>query len=164
VCGDAGPDRCNNDLGMTSFDLLGESQPEVSTLGVVNPKNKGSDATWRRLPVIPATSDRRWRTPPLLLLFYANPGVGVRDVEGGRRVGGEDTWWRRLGLGGGEEVSGEFGRGIASMREKGPMVGEKILGRRCGEGGDAWAAAYVGKEMLGRLRQGFGIAAQPVQN
>jgi hypothetical protein len=77
----------------------------------------------------------------------------------------EDTWWRRLGLGGGEEVSGEFGRGIASMRENGPMVGEKILGRWCGEGGDAWAAAYLGKEeMVGRQCRCFGIAGQPVQN
>jgi hypothetical protein len=75
----------------------------------------------------------------------------------------EDTWWRRLGLGGGEEVSGEFGRGIASMRENGPMVGEKILGRWCGEGGDAWVAAYVGKEeMVGRQCRCFGIAGQPV--
>jgi hypothetical protein len=88
-------------------------------------------------------------------------------VEGEDALEVEDTWRWRLGLGGGEEVFGESGRGIASMREKGPAVGEKMLGRRCGEGGggDAWAAAYVGKkEMLGRQRRGFGIAAQAVRN
>jgi hypothetical protein len=35
-------------------------------------------------------------------------------------------------------------RGIASRREDGLAVGEKMLGRRRGEGGDARAAAWGG--------------------
>jgi hypothetical protein len=39
-------------------------------------------------------------------------------------------------------VAGESGRGIASRREDGLTVWEKMLGRRHGEEGDAGATAW----------------------
>jgi hypothetical protein len=39
-------------------------------------------------------------------------------------------------------VAGESGRRIASRREDGPAVGEKMLGQQRGEGGDTGAAAW----------------------